>query len=403
MDVRVHAETAPRKSRADRLHHALAAHVTSGAMPGLVALVNWCGDIHVEAIGKQSFGGAPMRRDTIFRIASMTKPITAAATLMLVEECKLRLDDPVDPFLPELADRKVLRSLDAAIDDTVPARRPITTRDLLTFTFGMGAVMIWPPKYPIQKAAADAGLAPGPFQLDVSGDEFMKRLGTLPLVYQPGERWLYHTGSDVLGVLIARASGQSFETFLQERLFGPLGMRDTGFHVPAAKLDRLASAYMTDPQTKALGFFDDARDSRWSKPLPFQAGGSALVSTVDDFHAFYRMLLAKGLHGRERILSRPAVELMTSDQLTAEQKQGAELFFGHGASWGMGGAVVTRRTDLFTTPGRYGWDGGYGTSAYMDPAEDMVGILMTQRAMESPTPPKVFRDFWTTAYQAIDE
>src|SRR5437868_7829123 len=398
MDVRVPVET-----RGSRLHHALAAHVTSGDIPGVVALVSRRGQTRVEAIGTQSFGGTPMRRDTIFRIASMTKPITAAATLILVEECRLRLDDPVDAFLPELAERKVLRSLEGPIEDTVPARRPITTRDLLTFTFGMGAVMVWPPKYPIQKAAAEQGLAPGPFQPDVTADEFMKRLGSLPLFYQPGERWLYHTGSDVLGVLIARASGQSFEAFLQERLFGPLGMRDTGFQVPATKLDRLASAYMMDSQKKELTFFDDARDSRWSKPLPFPAGGSALVSTADDFHAFYRMLMNKGLHGSERILSRPTVELMTSDQLTAEQKQGAELFFGHGASWGMGGAVVTRRTDIFTTPGRYGWDGGYGTSAHMDPAEDMVGILMTQRMMESPMPPKVFRDFWTSAYQAIDD
>jgi CubicO group peptidase (beta-lactamase class C family) len=398
MDVRV-----PVEPRAGRLHYALAAHVASGDMPGIVALTSRRGETRVEAIGTQSFGGPPMRRDTIFRIASMTKPITAVATLILVEECRLRLDDPVDAFLPELADRKVLRSLEGPVEDTVPARRPVTTRDLLTFTFGMGAVMVFPPKYPIQTAAADAGVAPGPFQPTLTPDEFMKRLGSLPLIYQPGERWLYHTGSDVLGVLIARASGQSFETFLQERLFGPLGMRDTGFHVPASKLDRLASAYRMDPEKKELGFFDDARDSRWAKPLAFPAGGSALVSTVDDYHAFYRMLLAKGRHGSERILSRPAVELMTSDQLTPEQKQGAELFFGPGASWGMGGGVVTRRTDLFTTPGRYGWDGGFGTSAYMDPAEDMVGVLMTQRMMDSPVPPKVFRDFWTSAYQAIDD
>jgi CubicO group peptidase (beta-lactamase class C family) len=398
MDVRVPGET-----RAGRLHHALAAHVSSGDMPGVVALVSRRGKVEVEAIGTQSFGGAPMRRDTIFRIASMTKPITAAAALILVEECRLRLDDPVDDFLPELANRQVLKAIEGPVDDTVPARRPITTRDLLTFTFGMGAIMVWPPKHPIQKVAAEAGLTPGPVQATISADEFMKRLGTLPLLYQPGERWLYHTGSDVLGVLIARASGHSFESFLQERLFGPLGMRDTGFQVPAAKLDRLASAYVRDPLKKELGFFDDARDSRWARPLPFPAGGSALVSTVDDYHAFYRMLMNKGLHGRERILSRPTVELMTSDQLTPEQKRDAELFFGPGASWGMGGAVVTRRTDLFTTPGRYGWDGGYGTSAHMDPAEDLVGILMTQRLMESPQPPKVFRDFWTSAYQAIDE
>jgi CubicO group peptidase (beta-lactamase class C family) len=392
------------KPRLARMREVLAGHVSCGAMPGLVALVSRRGETHFEAIGRQSFeSDTPMRRDTIFRIASMTKSITAAATLILVEQCKLRLDDPVDDFLPELANRRVLKSLEAPVDITVPAKRPISVRDLLTFTFGLGAVMVWPARHPIQKAIAEAGLAPGPSQPDLSADDFMKRLGSLPLIYQPGERWLYHTGADVLGVLIARASGKSFADFLRDHLFEPLGMRDTGFQVPADKLDRLASAYMMDPQKKELTFFDDARDSRWSKPPSFAAGSSGLVSTVDDFLAFYRMLLSKGLHGRDRILSRPAVELMTSDQLTPDQRLGAELFFGHGASWGMGGAVVTRRTDLSTTPGRYGWDGGYGTSGHLDPAEDMVGILMTQRMMESPQPPRVFTDFWTSAYQSIDD
>ncbi|HEY2613517.1 MAG TPA: serine hydrolase domain-containing protein, partial [Reyranella sp.] len=283
------------KTRSARLHDALAAHVLPGILPGLVALVSRRGATHVEVIGRQSFeSDTPMRRDTIFRIASMTKPITAVATLILVERCKLRLDDPVDDFLPELANRRVLKSLEGPVDDTVPAQRPISARDLLTFTFGLGAVMVWPPRHPIQKAVAEAGLAPGPSQPDFSADDFMKRLGSLPLIYQPGERWLYHTGADVLGVLIARASGQSFGDFLRDHLFEPLGMRDTGFQVPADKLDRLASAYMTDPQKKQLTFFDDARDSRWSKPPAFAAGGSGLVSTVDDFLAFYHMLLNKG-------------------------------------------------------------------------------------------------------------
>ena len=390
--------------RLARLHDALAAHVAGGAMPGVVALVSRRGETYVETIGKQSFEAeSPMRRDTIFRIASMTKPVTAAATLILVEECRLRLDDAVDDWLPELANRRVLKNLEGPVDDTVPARRPVRVRDLLTFTFGLGAVMEWPPRHPIQKAMADLEVAPGPAQPEVAADVYMKRLGSLPLIHQPGEGWLYHTGSDVLGVLIARASGQSLGAFLRQRLFEPLGMSDTAFTVPADKLDRLAGAYMRAPNETRLTLFDDARAGRWSKPRVFEAGGSGLVSTVDDFHAFYRMLLNKGRCGSGRILSRPAVELMMSDQLTPQQKAGTELFFGHGASWGMGGAVVTRRTDLFATPGRFGWDGGYGTSAHVDPAEDMVGILMTQRMMESPEPPRVFRDFWTSAYQAIDD
>jgi CubicO group peptidase (beta-lactamase class C family) len=231
----------------------------------------------------------------------------------------------------------------------------------------------------------------------------MKRLGSLPLIHQPGEGWLYHTGSDVLGVLIARVCNQPLEAFLRQRLFEPLGMHDTGFSVPAGKLDRLASAYMATPGKDGLTLFDDARASRWSNPRVFEAGGSGLVSTVDDFLAFYRLLLNKGRCANGRILSRPAVELMMSDQLTPQQKVGTELFFGHGASWGLGGALVTRRTDLYATPGRFGWDGGYGTSAHVDLAEDTVGVLMTQRMMEAPEPPRVYRDFWTGAYQAFND
>jgi len=393
------------KTRLARLHDALSAHVSPTDVPSIVALVNRGSETHVVTLGRQSLeSDAPMQRDTIFRIASMTKPVTAAAAMILVEQCKLRLDDPVDGLLPELANRRVLKSLESPIDDTVPAGRPITLRDLLTFTFGLGAVMVWPAKHPIQKAMAEAGLAPSPNLPSVPADEFMKRIGSLPLAYQPGERWLYHTGYEVLGVLIARASGQSLGAFMQDHLFGPLGMHDTGFQVPADKVGRLASNYMTDPKDKTkLTFFDDARDSRWSRPPVFEAGGGGLVSTVDDYLAFQRMLLNKGRHRGERILSRPAVELMMTDQLTPAQKQGTELFFGNGASWGLGGAVITRRTDLWAMPGRYGWDGGYGSSAHLDPAEDMAGILMTTRMMEAPQPPLVFTDFWTSAYQAIDD
>jgi CubicO group peptidase (beta-lactamase class C family) len=393
------------KSRLARLHDALLAHVSPTGVPGIVALVSRRGETHVVTVGRQSLeSDAPMQRDTIFRIASMTKPLTAAAAMILVEQCKLRLDDPVDGLLPELANRRVLKSLESPVDDTVPAKRPITLRDLLTFTFGLGAVMVWPTRHPIQKAMEDAGVLPNPNPPDVSADAFMKRIGSLPLAYQPGERWLYHTGADVLGVLIARASGRSFGAFMQDHLFGPLGMSDTGFQVPAGKVGRLASNYMTDPKDKTkLAVFDDVRDSRWSTPPVFESGGGGLVSTVDDYLAFQRLLLNKGRHGNERILSRPAVELMMTDQLTPAQKQGAELFFGTGASWGLGGAVVTRRTDLWATPGRYGWDGGYGSSAHLDPAEDLAGVLMTTRMMESPQPPRVFTDFWTSTYQAIDD
>jgi CubicO group peptidase (beta-lactamase class C family) len=392
------------KARLGRMHAVMAGHVERGDLPGLVTLVSRHGEVHVDAIGMKALGGSdPMRRDTIFRIASMTKPITAAATMVLVEECKVRLDEPVDRLLPELADRKVLRRLDGPLDDTIPANRPITVRDLLTFRLGIGAVMAPPGRYAIQQAMVEAGLAPGPNPPSHAPDEWMKRLGGLPLIHQPGEMWMYHTGSDVLGVLIARAAGQTLEKFLRERIFEPLGMKDTGFHVPAEKLDRLPPSYLGNPDTGALMLHDDPGDSRWGRPPVFPSGGGGLVSTVDDYLAFCRMMLNKGRHGDERILSRPSVELMTTDHLTPEQKAGTEIFFGDNSSWGFGMSVVTRRDDLAAVPGRFGWNGGLGTSGYSDPKEDMVGILMTQRLMDSPQPPHVFLDFWTSVYQAIDD
>jgi CubicO group peptidase (beta-lactamase class C family) len=213
------------------MHDTLARHVESGYVPGLVTLLARRGEIVAHALGSMSIGGAPMRRDTIFRITSLTKPITAAAAMTFVEECRLRLDEPVDRWLPELADRKVLRSLPSSLDDTVPANRAITLRDLLTFRLGLGAIMDYPERHPIQKAMREAGVAPGPLLPAIGPDELMKRYGSLPLVHQPGERWLYDTGPHILGVLLARVAGKPLGEVLRERIFDPLGMRDTGFSV----------------------------------------------------------------------------------------------------------------------------------------------------------------------------
>ncbi|HEX6480546.1 MAG TPA: serine hydrolase domain-containing protein [Ktedonobacteraceae bacterium] len=395
-------------ARLGRMHDVMAGYVERGEVPGLVTLVSRRGEVHVDAIGTRAIADpTPMRRDTIFRISSMTKPITAAATMIMVEECKLRLDEPVDRWLPELAGRKVLKRLDGPLDDTVPAHRPITTRDLLTFRMGFGQMMALPDAYPILSAAnaQQIGMGPPSPSNMPQPDEWLRRLGSLPLMHQPGERWMYNTGSDVLGVLVARASGQPFETFLRERLFEPLGMKDTSFSVPEASLDRLATSYRTDSETGKLTVYDEAGGGQWSRPPAFPSGAGGLVSTIDDFLAFGQMMLNQGKHGSERILSRLSVELMTTDQLTPEQKAVSGLvpgfFDSHG--WGFGVSMVTRRDDLAAVPGRYGWDGGMGTSWYSDPREEMVTILMTQRAWASPSPPDVCLDFWTSAYQAIDD
>ena len=396
------------KARLGRMHDVMTGYVERGEVPGLITLVSRRGEVHVDVIGTKAHEVSdPIRRDTIFRISSMTKPITAAATMILVEECKVRLDEPVDRLLPELAGRQVLKHLDGRLDDTVPANRPITVRDLLTFRMGFGQMMAPPDAYPILKVANEKQIGMGPPSPDTlpAPDEWIRRLGQLPLMHQPGEMWMYNTGSDVLGVLIARASGQQLEAFLRERIFEPLGMKDTGFSVPSHKLDRLATSYWTNFVSRKIEVYDDAKGSQWSRPPAFPSGAGGLVSTIDDYLAFGQMMLNQGRHSGERILSRLSVETMTTDQLTPEQKAVSGLVPGDfdNLGWGFGMSVVTRRDDVAAVPGRYGWDGGMGTSWYSDPREEMVTILMTQQSWTSPRPPNVCLDFWTSAYQAIDD
>ncbi|MDQ0226846.1 serine hydrolase domain-containing protein [Metabacillus niabensis] len=395
-----------------KIRDVLARHVESGKIPGLVALVSRYGETNVEAIGTMRHdGGAPMRRDTIFRMASTSKPVAMAAAMVLLDECKLRLDDPVDQWLPELATRKVLKRPDGPLDDTVPALRPITVRDLLTSTFGLG-VDLTSLNFPIMAAVFEQGIFPQNMTEYPTPDEWMRRLGTLPLMYQPGEKWQYHISHDVLGVLVSRVTGQPFEMFLRERILDPLGMKDTGFYVPANKIDRLPPAYSPDPQTGEFIVWDESAGGQYSQPLVFHSGGSGLVSTVDDYHSYFQMLLNHGMHGTKRILSRPAVELMTTNRLTPEQeaardalaKNNVHVSHGQGqhGGWGMGMAVRTYRGD-YASIGQFGWDGGTGTSVYADPDKQLIGILLTQVGMSTPDSARLIHDFWTTVYQAIED
>lgn len=391
------------KTRLARMREVMAGYVERGEVPGLVLAVSRRGKAVVEPIGATDLDGTPIRGDTIFRISSLTKPITAAAAMMCVEECKLRLDEPVDRLLPELADRVVLRSLDGPLDDTVPASRPITVRDLLTFVWGFGMVLAPPGTYPIQQAMDELQLgqgAPNP-PVPPPPDEWIRRLGTLPLMQQPGAGWMYHTGSDVLGVLIARATGQPFDEFLRERIFEPLKMADTGFSVPTASLSRLATGY----DDNGVDVYDSVAESKWRQPPAFPSAGGGLVSTVQDYLAFGEMMLRQGTYDGGRLLSRPSVEVMTTDQLTPGQKQASGPFAGYFANhgWGLGMSVVTSRDGLGEPVGRFGWNGGLGSVWYADPSEDMVTILMTGSAKFVLHIPNIYRDFWTLAYQAIDD
>ncbi|MCU1396168.1 MAG: class beta-lactamase-related serine hydrolase [Ilumatobacteraceae bacterium] len=385
-----------------RMHEVMAGFVERGEVPGIVTLLSRHGEAHVDVIGARSFGGTPMQRDTIFRIASMTKPITALATMMLLEECVIRLDEPVDRLLPELADRRVLTRLDGPLDDTVPAKRPISVRDLLTFRMGSGMLIGQTTPPPIQTAIAELQLQSFGPHTPHGPDEWMRRFGTLPLMDQPGEVWRYNTGSELLGVLIARASGQPLETFLRERIFDPLGMVDTGFSVPVEKRDRLASAYVPVPPAGEVRLFDGSDDTQWGSRPAFPSGGGGLVSTVDDYHAFARLLANGGVHDGQRLVSRASIEAMTADQLTAEQQARSPFLpaFWDTFSWGFGLSMVTRRTGIAASPGRYGWDGAFNTSWGNDPREDLTAIFMPQR-LGPPLTWTGYLDFWTSTYQAL--
>jgi len=366
----------------DRLHRAMAARVAKGEMPGIVTLVAQGDEVHLDAIGTMTFGGEqPMRRDTIFRIASLTKPILAAAAMMLVEDGALALEEPVDRLLPELANRRVLRHVDGPLDDTVAANRPITVEDLLTFRMGYGMLLepTFDPPFPIVQAANELQLVMGPPdpRTPHEPDRWIERFGRLPLMYQPGERWQYNTGSLVLGVLVARAAGEPLEEFFRTRIFEPLDMRETGFSLHGEQAARLPSQYMTNFETGKLQLQTLTGPDVWTRPPAFPSGAGGLVSTADEYLAFARLLLNKGLHEDERLLSEQSIEMMTTNHLTPEQIAGGGPLLA-GSGWGFGMAVTVAADDVSPVPGRYGWAGGYGTTWFNDPHRQVVAIAMTQ-------------------------
>src|SRR5215467_7883410 len=379
------------------LHDILQTHVSNGSAPGAVGLVACGGQVEVQAAGAADADGArPMARDSIFRIASITKPITAAAVMMLAEEGRIALDDPVGPWLPELAAPSVVRAPASPADDVVAAVRPITVADLLTFRAGYG----FPADFSlpvVQLLFSELKQGPPQPQLVAAPDEWMAALSRIPLLYQPGEAWLYNTCSDIQGVLIARVSGRPLPEFLAERLFEPLGMADTGFEVPAAKLGRFTSYYRTDP---AGGLeLADAPGGQWSSLPAFPSGAGGLVSTVDDWHAFARMLLAGGSAGGRQLLSAASIRQMTTDHLTGPQRDASRLFL-EGQGWGFGGSVDVEAIDPWNVPGRYGWIGGTGTAAHITPSTGAVTIVLSQLETAGPTPPALMRDLWRHAVNA---
>lgn len=378
------------------LHGTLQRYVDNGTLPGAVGLVARGTRTEVAVVGSAVVGGVPMAMDSIFRFASITKPITAAAVMMLVQDGRVALGDPVARWLPELADPKVVRTPAAPVDDVVTAARPITVFDLLSSQAGYGFASDFTlpavqQLFPVQKDGREPASFPAP-------DAWMALLAQVPLLYQPGEAWLYDTCSTLQGVLITRVTGQSLPGFLAERVFGPLGMADTGFEVPAAKRGRFTSYYRTGP---AGGLeLADGPDGQWSTLPALPLGNGGLAGTVGDWLAFGRMLLDGGAaaDGRQ-LLTADSVRLMTSDHTTPAQREIGKLFL-EGQGWGFGGSVDITAIDPWNVPGRYGWVGGTGTSAHITPSTGTIAILLTQVAADNPVPPKWMRDFWRYAASA---
>jgi len=395
------------------LDAALARHVERAAVPGLVALVACDGQAHVAAAGHLALGGRAIGQDAIFRIASMTKPIVGAAAMLLVEDGAMALSDPVERWLPELAGRRVLRSYDAALTDTVPAARPITVEDVLSFRLGFGCIFT-PQGLPVVEAEAKLRLntlgPPWP-PTPLTPGEWIAALGSLPLLDQPGEAWRYNTGATVTGVLIERVTGAPLAEVLRSRIFEPLGMTDTGFVVPSAKLHRFTSMYAPAEIADRFGVTADGSalalidrpDGWYAAPPALPDGAASLVSTVDDLYAFTAMLAGDG----GGLLAPESVASMLRDRTTPRDHAEMPWFFGDNAGWGLMMAVP--RSGVTPSPGApkdgrpygYGWDGGSGTTWRTDPATGLTGILLTQRMVTSPEPPEVVRDFWSAAYAAL--
>jgi CubicO group peptidase (beta-lactamase class C family) len=351
------------------LEELLQRHTDAGTIPGAVGLVG-AGDVAVAAAGLNTLGGGPMGEDAIMRIQSMTKPITAVAALRLVEAGRLGLDQNLEEWLPELADRRVLSSPTAALDDTVSTRRAITLRHLLTNSSGYGMALV---DSPLQQAMADNGTEAGPEPPSLGADEWLTRLAELPLAFHPGEGWRYHHSFGLLGILIARLTGRPLGEHLAEDLFEPLGMTDTALWVPAEKLDRLPAAYrhggagLVETEPAGGGFY--------AGPPPFDVSHGELVSTASDFHRFARMLAAGGSVDGEQMISAHHLREMISDQVPGENKTPESFFpkFWDGMGWGFGVGVQTEGARR----GRYGWSGGQGTDFFVDP-DGTIGILLTQ-------------------------
>lgn len=347
--------------------------LADGRFPGYAAAIRHGDTVSYRVGGVLALAGdQSVRPDTQFRIASLSKIVGGVLAVNLIADGLLALDDPVGRWLPELAEPRVLRTPTSELTDTVPADRPILLRHLLSFTAGTGLVLR---PSPIQQALAEAGLGPGPLPPRFDGDEYLARISALPLVCQPGTSWLYHTGAELLGVLLARAAGRPLGQLLAERVTGPLGMTATGFHTenPA----RLTTQYL--PTERGLRPVD-LPTGQYARPPAFESLGGGLLSTVADYLRFLEVF-----DGDTGVLGAEDARLISTESIRPEQRAGVQQLTGPDTSWGLCVGLDLAAREPWMAPGRFGWNGGSGTTAYLDPSRGLVAVLLTGRMMQSAT------------------
>jgi CubicO group peptidase (beta-lactamase class C family) len=387
--------------RLKRLTDAMDGFANGGHYAGVQTQIWLRGNlVHESCHGMMDVEAAkPMQRDAIFRLASMTKPIVSAAVLQAIEEGKLRLFDPVANWLPELAEMQVMKEPNGPVNETEPLARPITVLDLLTHRSGI--TYDFNSFGELQKATEP--LRGGGIIADMTPDEWMATLGETPLISQPGKTWHYSFATDVLGVLISRIDGTSLFGALSARILGPLGMKDTSFHVGSDKRDRFTVGYMRDDAGK-LKVHDHPDTSWWGNAPRFEGGGGALVSTADDYARFALALLNHGELDGVRILSRKMVEAMTSDWIGESQRPPhfpvMDILGAHG--FGLGVSVIGPHGHdvALASPGKFGWPGAYTNRWFADPREDLVAIMMTQMWFDMRR--EIGPAFDNLVYQALD-
>lgn len=378
--------------RLNRIKPVMQGYIDQGKLPGMVTLIARRGKVvHFEKFGKMA-ANTPMQFDTIFRMASMTKPVTSTAVMMLYEEGRFLLDDPVAKFIPGFKEVKVFSSVEKGKMKLVEPKRPPTIRDLLTHTAGLTYGIFG--DTPVDLLYRKAELYTGTLK------EMVEKVAEIPLLYQPGSRWHYSVATDVLAHLVEKVSGLPFDTFLEQRLFKPLGMKDTGFYVPKEKLSRFVALYERK-KDGSLKIKSIPGKGRYAKPPRFLSGGGGLVSTAADYFRFAQMLLNKGEYKGMRILGRKTVDFMTRNHLPEELLPINPVLPGQGFGLGFAVMVDVPGSMIVGSAGEFEWRGINNTFFWVDPEEELVMILMTQYSPYLYYP--VNKQFKVLTYQALTD